>query len=113
MKRSRYSAVMSMWSGFANQSSERRRFFGVVGVLMQVSSASRRRGPPGAALRVMGRSWAASVAGGQTATQFVLDMDADDVVKVLFGGEAERDGAVRLEAGRPATDHTLDAFIRH
>ena len=40
----------------------------------------------------------------QAPAEFILDMDADDLVEILFGTETELKRAPGLEAGRPASD---------
>src|ERR1700756_3555071 len=51
--------------------------------------------------------------GGELTTQFVLDVNPDDVVEGLFrGGEAERRGPLGVEIARPAIDNAHDERIR-
>src|SRR6185437_7626753 len=56
---------------------------------------------------------AANGSGDELTTQFVLDVNPDDVVKSLFGGgEAELDGPLGVEIAWPAVDDAHDEGIR-
>src|SRR6516162_8237052 len=46
------------------------------------------------------------------ATQFVLDMDANDLVKGRFAAKSEAERAARVEAARPAGDDTGNQRVR-
>src|SRR6516165_11832168 len=46
-----------------------------------------------------------------SATQFVVDMDADDIVKRGIAAETELAGAARIEPARPAGNDTRDQRI--
>src|ERR1700739_3799368 len=59
-----------------------------------------------------GQNWPKSAGSrGDLAAQFVLDMGADNVVEGGLGRKAERQGAGRVEAARPAGDDTGDQRV--
>src|SRR5471030_655541 len=110
MKRSKYSAVMSMWSGLSNQSCERKRRGGVGVVIV---AASRTGAVPAGVDVVVAAGAARRVVGGeeQRHRRDVLRLDA--LVQALFGEDLlfafgrvpQRHLALRLDrAGDDAVD---------